>query len=117
MTAPSLSTPWRWISPEHGEVAAREVLGELDAEIAEVHAALAADRPRGLDRLGHLAERAHRAWRDRVREMGRSSTIARAQVAVDDLMATDEAEYNDSDDAPPEVRSAVMNDLARWNRL
>jgi 2-polyprenyl-3-methyl-5-hydroxy-6-metoxy-1,4-benzoquinol methylase len=117
MTAPSLSTPWRWISREPGEAAARQVLDELSAERDAVAAALAADRAPGLEELGFLAEKASRRWREVLVDRARRSNLARAQVTIDQLLATDAQEINDDERAAPETRERAMNDLARFNRL
>src|SRR5688572_4844807 len=101
MTAPSLSTPWRWIKREVGETPARQVLDELASERAEVAALLRTERARGLERLEDLAGRA----------------FARYRAITGEGERYDEQEYNDDPGAPAEVRERVIEDLATFNRL
>lgn len=97
--------------------AARAVLADLAPERRAVLAALAGDRARGLEALSDLAGRAHARYRDAVAAASRRSPLARLRHLVDERLATDEPEYNDSASTPEAVRLRVIEGLAAWNRM
>jgi SAM-dependent methyltransferase len=97
-------------------VVAREVLASVADERRAVAERLASDRRGGLEALEALANRAHRLFRERLRERAGRAPLARARVAIDDLLATDETELLDRDDVPDETRREIIESLARFNR-